>query len=208
MDKVDISLAALALAKYRLIEQAGTRTRSRYPHILAKKETELRKKLCLSPQEPVRDAKTDISIEEVEFRILRAFVVLRVVPDTKERGWLKVRSNYPDYCHDYKWPDDLTSDEINPDRLERFTPTPEEIDDMLVALGWLGKIEARTIQKKKRYQKSVWYRSFGLTMASVGKHTGKSKQSASDNYHQAILLAWRVANRETISAGKKATAGT
>lgn len=122
-----------------------------------------------------------VSRSNVQDRIMTAMQTLRALPD-KERRFFIVKSNSPDYIHDYI--DAYNSvEQVMP----RFRPTPSDVSDCLFALSWVRHM-------RKDQWLMLWWRSFELSFGVIGKYIGRSDETARKRYEEAVTDAWCAAN--------------
>lgn len=127
------------------------------------------------------DDNAQLSMRDVEDRLIRAMRTLRAVPD-RERRFFVVKSGMPE--HIQQQIDAYASVEaVAP----RFQPTPFDISDYLRALSW-----ARHLPKHQ--WKIVWWRSFNLSFGLIAQYIGRSDETARRKYREAITDVWSAAN--------------
>lgn len=141
----------------------------------------------LASQPPRRPAPRVVSTErlprmEVEDRVLRAMMTLRVLPDNERRFFI-VRSSSPDYVQEA-----VTAYTADNDEEPRFRPTPFDVSDCLNALAWLRHLDRPAWQM-------IWWRSFGVSFGLIGKRIGRSDEAARKRYENAMTDVWLAANR-------------
>ncbi|MGH1350755.1 MAG: DUF6362 family protein [Methyloligellaceae bacterium] len=142
------------------------------------------------PKKKLKDLSRVDALNEIEQRIIRAYKTLRSLPD-REAGWLRVKSNWPEVLREYS---DLVGAEPI-DYIETFKPTPYDLDDMLIALGWLTRINKRPALRQK-YQRVFLLRSLGFSWYTVGGRMNVHETTIMRWRKDAIILAWRVALRD------------
>lgn len=126
-----------------------------------------------------------ISVDEVARRLMLACKTIRALPDTDHRflrggdpvtSWLPVVRDFMDAY------------DAEEARIPKFRPSPRDVSDVLVALGWcrlLSKNEFRLI----------WWHSFdNVSFATIAARIGRSDETARTRYRDAILKAWSEAN--------------
>lgn len=128
-----------------------------------------------------------ILITDIEDRLLRACETLRAVPDPdKKFQWLNSQ-----------WPEVVRSVEdaygYNDAPMPRFRPSPADVSDMLVALGW-----ARPLDKKEF--RLIWWRSFRMSFKHIGFRIYKSDETARRYYKDALIKCWHQANTNEFMA--------
>lgn len=138
-----------------------------------------------APERAVRrPAVTDtenVSLLDVEERLIRGMRTLRAMPD-RDRRFFVVKSGMPSHVQEQI--DAYAAVEaVAP----RFAPSPFDVSDYLHVLGW-----ARVLDKNA--WKLVWWRSFDLSFGLIAHYIGRSDETARRRYKEAIIDVWTAAN--------------
>lgn len=120
----------------------------------------------------------DISLEECEARLLRALKTDRALPD-RERQQLRVKIHQLDTePAPGDWPMGITL---------RWAPFREDIHDYVTAMGWFAALS-------QRERRLVRERVMGWSFTRMGDERGRSDEWARQQYIEALIKAWIVAN--------------
>lgn len=131
----------------------------------------------------------EVSIHDVERRIITAFKTLRALPD-REAGWLRFKSNYPDYLRE--WSDFVGVQHVSIEPQPR--PLSKDIDDMHVALGWLVNVPM-SIEKRKKDERILILMSLGYSLRQVADRMKvRSPETIRSRKNYLIKCCWGVAN--------------
>lgn len=156
----------------------------------------------------------EISIGDVERRVIRAILTLRAMPD-REKSFLRVGSCMPD--HLVEWAD-LVARAENSEldaRPARFQPTRADIGDYLTALSWvadLARLPSKPMRIRRRRragddrplgvdewpddrdQKILWWVAFDFSFEQIGERIGRNEFEVKRRYGQILADCWRIAN--------------
>jgi len=122
-----------------------------------------------------------VLIDDVERRVIRACKTIRALPDPDAAFlYASVTLQLP-IIHD-EW----FAFEIDSEERPRFSPTPFDVSDVLVALGWCNDLERRDF-------KLVWWRSLDWSFRQMGLKLGQHKQTAFRRYRDIMLTVWQEA---------------
>lgn len=127
-------------------------------------------------------------INDVERRVMRACKTIRVLNDPDARF---LNAGIPKVAHLPLSRDDQDAwfaYDVASEERPRFRPTPFDVSDVLVALGWCCVLERRDF-------KIVWWRSLDWSFAQMALRLGRTKQRAQQRYREAMLKVWERAQR-------------
>ena len=128
-----------------------------------------------------------LAVSEIELRVMRACKTVRSLPDRDVRFLRNVQPTSVQLQIVYEFLDAYSPDNVIP---IRFRPTPFDVSDMLIALGW-----CKCLTKQEfRY---LWWRSFdNVSFKTVAARIGRSDETARSRYRDALLKVWYVANSQ------------
>lgn len=118
------------------------------------------------------------SIREVERRVMRACRTIRAMPESDARFLGAKKSGmWQNVVQEF-------SDAYGASGVAvKFHPSPRDVSDCLIALGWCNILE-------KREFKLVWWRSFDISFGVIGANIGRSDETARRHYVDAMKKVW------------------
>jgi hypothetical protein len=132
------------------------------------------------PQLPrAKVSMANVSITAVERRLIRACKTIRALPDREKRfqGSASSQGVWGNIVQDFM--DAYGSDDV----VVRFSPSPADVSDCLVALSWCKYLE-------KNEFSLIWWRSFGVSFGVIAGRIGRSDETARRRYTEAMQKVW------------------
>ncbi len=156
------------------------------------------------PQGRLRTGETDqadpLSRASIERRVLRACKTIRAIPD-KERKHLYHSMDCSMWSQAL---DEWTAYGSETTRV-RFTPTPADLDDCLIALNWCRALDrppevefGRRRRLARPEWQLVWSRSYGWSFRQIGLLVGRSDKTIERWYDQALDKLHRAAKKNSV----------
>lgn len=138
-----------------------------------------------------------VSRADVEHRVRRACLTHAVSPRVRgpecRVAWPATLVEWADLVARGENPDNVSSEALRP----RFEPTPADVRDELVALGWMLHL---TIARSRRAPPGDWdivmLHALGWGWREIGRRIGGSSRDARRRYDGAIDQCHRAANLE------------
>lgn len=132
----------------------------------------------------------NLTVKELEERILRACKTIRALPDPERRylnsgwrgDWLLPVAHSVEEAYGYR----TGAEEGFEAKQERFRPSPADVSDCLTALAWARSVPRRTF-------KLIWWRSQGWSFRQMDLRLGRYEGGALRNYRDAMLQMWMAA---------------